>query len=260
MSFLPLLCVDFKKQNVNIMKTIILSMAFIAATLGANAQIGFGAQAGANLANLKSEFTSGGVKNKETGKTKVGAIVGVVANIPIASGLSFRPELNFIQKGAKFNSSSTNFGITSTSTENIVMNFVELPLNIAFSMPAGPGKFMVGAGPNVSFGISGNDKWENKTEGPGFPTQSGSGKDKIVFDGKKAADLPASDNDIHFKRVDFGANAIVGYKLDMGVFFTAGYTYGFSNLNPNPNSSLKTSGITLKVGYMIGGNSSSKED
>lgn len=243
------------------MKTIILSMAIMAiANLGANAQVSFGAQAGANLAQLKSEYTSGGTTNKENGKTKVGFIAGVIVNIPFTSALSFRPELNYIQKGAKFNSSSTSFGITNTSTENIVMNFVELPLNVIYSMPAGPGRFSVGLGPNLSFGMSGNNKYEYKTTGPGFPTQSTSGKEKIKFDGKKAADLPASDNDTHLKRLDFGANAVVGYKMDMGLFFNAGYTYGFSNLNPNPNSSLRSSGIFFKLGYMIGGQSSKKED
>ncbi|MEO6540708.1 MAG: outer membrane beta-barrel protein, partial [Ferruginibacter sp.] len=142
---------------------------------------------------------------------------------------------------------------------DIALHFIELPLNIIYSLPAGPGRFSVGAGPNVSFGISGKDKYSYITSGSGFPTQSDSGEEKIKFDGKKAADLPASDNDIHFKALDFGANAVAGYKLDMGLFFNVGYTFGFSNLNPNPNSSLKTGGLTLKVGYIFGGNSSTED-
>jgi Outer membrane protein beta-barrel domain len=243
------------------MKKLILSIAVMAvATLGANAQISFGAQAGGNLATLKSENTSGGTKTKETGKTKFGFVAGVVANIPFSSALSFRPEINFIQKGGKFSSSQTFFGITTVDVDDVTLNFVEMPLNVIYSLQAGPGRFSVGAGPNISFGMSGKDKWESVSSGGGFPTQTSSGSTKIKFDGKKAANLPASDNDIHFKALDFGANAVVGYKMDMGLFFNAGYTFGFSNLDPNPNSSLKTGGLTLKVGFLFGGKSSSKEE
>lgn len=243
------------------MKKLFLSIAIAAvATLGANAQIVFGAQLGANLATLKSEFSSGGTTNKETGKTKIGFIAGVVANIPFSSSLSFRPELNFIQKGGKFNSTETNFGVTTVSKEELTLNFIEIPLNIVYSMPAGPGRFCVGAGPNISFGLSGKDKYSYTSSGGGFPTQTTSGSDKIKFDGKKYADLPPSDNDIHLKALDFGANALVGYKLDMGVFLNIGYTFGFSNINPNPNSSLKTGGLSLKIGFAFGGKSSGGEE
>lgn len=244
------------------MKKLILTIAIaVAATLGANAQITFGGQAGVNLATLKSESTQGNTTTTEKGKTKVGFLVGVVANIPFSTALSFRPELNFIQKGGKFNSTYSPFpGATTTDNDNIVMNFIELPLNIVYSMPAGPGHFLVGAGPNISFGLSGKDKFTSMTSGGGFPSQSSSGSTKVKFDGKKYADLPQNDNDLHFKAVDFGANLLVGYKMNMGVFFNAGYTFGFSNLNPNPNTSLKTGGFTLKVGYMFGGNNGSSSE
>ncbi|MEO6540283.1 MAG: outer membrane beta-barrel protein, partial [Ferruginibacter sp.] len=101
------------------MKKLILSIAITAITLGANAQIGFGVQVGGNLATLKSESTSGSTKTTEKGKTKFGFLAGVVVNIPISSALSFRPEVNYIQKGGKFSSTSTNFGITSVSTDDI---------------------------------------------------------------------------------------------------------------------------------------------
>ena len=244
------------------MKKSILLIAVIAiTTLSANAQIGFGAQVGGNLAILKSEYTPpGGPDEDEKSKTRFGFLVGVVANIPFSSAISFRPELNFIQKGGKFSSSETIYGVTSVYKEDIALNFIELPLNIVFSIPAGPGRFCVGAGPNISFGISGKDKWSGTTSGGGFPTQSSSDSYKIKFDGKKSADLPQNDNDYHLKALDFGANALVGYKMNMGLFFNAGYTFGISNLNPNPDYSLKTSGITFKIGYMFGGNGNDTED
>lgn len=231
------------------------------ATLNTKAQIGFGAHAGVNFATLKSEYTpSGGPDQKETGKTKVGFLVGVVANIPFSSALSFRPELNFIQKGGKFSSNETISGVTYIDKSDVTFNFIELPLNIVYSMPAGPGRFCVGAGPNISFGLSGKNKYSYSYSGSGFPSQSGSETANVKFDGKKNADLPPNDNDIHLKALDFGGNALVGYKMNMGFFFNAGYTFGFSNLDPNPNTSLKTGGFTIKIGYMFSGNNSSSKE
>lgn len=243
------------------MKKMILSLAIVAvATLSANAQVSFGIQAGTNLATTKSEFTSAGTTTTDRGKTKAGFTAGVVANIPFSSMLAFRPELNYIQKGGKFSSTQTISGFTNASTENVSLNFIEIPLNIVFSLPAGPGRFYAGAGPNISFGLSGKDKYTQTSSGGGFPTQTTSGSAKVKFDGKKQSDLPPNDNDFHLKAFDFGANALVGYKMNMGVFFNAGYTYGFSNLDPNPNTSFKTAGFTLKVGYMFGGNKDSKKE
>lgn len=241
------------------MKKLILIFALAAmAKFGANAQIAFGIQAGANLATAKSEYTSGGIKYSEKGKPKFGFIVGLVADIPFSSSISFRPELNFIQKGGKYSSSVTNSGITSASTEAVSLNFIELPLNFVYSLAAGPGRFCVGAGPDISFGLSGKDKYTSTVSGQGFPTQTSSGDVKVKFDGKKSADVPPGDNDMHLKRVDFGANAFVGYKLNMGLFFNLGYTIGLSNLSPDPNTSLKTAGLTLKVGFLFGGKGDDK--
>lgn len=138
------------------------------------------------------------------------------------------------------------------------MNYVELPLNVVYSMQAGPGKFSVGVGPNVSFGVSGSQKWNYETGGTGLPTRTTSGIRKIKFDGKNTADLPPGDGDVHDKRVDFGENSIIGYALNMGVFLTAGYTIGLSTINPNPDYTIKTGGFALKIGYMIRYNAANK--
>jgi hypothetical protein len=243
------------------MKKLVLCIAIAAvATLHANAQVSFGIQAGANLATTKSEFTSAGTKTTNRGKTNTGFTAGIVSNIPIGSSLSFRPEVNFIQKGGKYSSSQTVSGFTSASTENLSLNFIEVPLNLVYNLNAGPGQFSIGVGPDFSFGLSGRDKYTQTQSGGGFPASSTSGTSKVKFDGKKDADLPASDPDFHLQRFDFGANGFIGYKLKMRLFFNAGYTYGFSNLNPNPNSSFKTAGLTLKAGFLFGGKSNKKED
>lgn len=241
-----------------------LLIAAIAAGTGATAQVNFGAQVGGNLANVKSEATESGVTVEDKSKSKIGFIIGVVAELPLASSLSFRPELNFIQKGAKsdVNDSETSGGFTSTSvsTGKTTLSFIELPLNIVYSVPAGNGTVFFGAGPSIGYGIGGKYDFDNTATvtGPGFPTQTvtSSGKGDIKFDGKKDDELPSSDNDGHLKALDFGGNILAGYKMPNGIFVNLGYTLGFSNLAPNANSSYKTNGLSLKVGFMFGGNKS----
>lgn len=235
------------------MKKLILSFALIAiTTLGATAQVSFGIQVGGNLANVKSEYTYSGTTTKEKTKSKFGVLGGLVAEIPFSSSLLFRPELNFIQKGAKTNDTQSQGGYTSTNTGDATLNFIEIPLNVVYSMEAGMGKMFFGAGPSIGFGMSGKMKGSSTISGPGIPTQTQAYDNKVKFDGKKEADLPSTDNDSHLKSLDFGANILAGYKMSNGIFFNIGYTLGFSNLDPNPDSKLTTNGLTLKLGYMFG--------
>lgn len=240
-------------QNQRNMKKLFLIAAIAAVSTSANAQAGFGIQVGGNLGNAKSESTYGGTTTKEETKAKFGFLVGVVADAPLTSSLAFRPELNFIQKGAKSDFTESFGGITYTEKDEITLNFIELLLNLVYNVPAGSGTFFIGAGPSIGFGISGKDKWTSTTTG--LPNESGT--TDVKFDGEKNSG--STDNKLHLKSLDFGANILAGYKLPMGVFFNLGYTMGFSNLSPDDNSSIKTNGFALKLGYMFGGNNSTND-
>lgn len=228
-------------------------IAAIAASLGANAQAGFGIQAGGNLGNIQWEDTEGGTTTEVNTTSKFGFLIGVLADVPLSTSLSFRPELNFIQKGAKLDDTRTESGASIKTTGEVTLNFIELPLNLVYNASAGMGSFFIGAGPSIGFGISGKYDQTSTLTFPGFPTTTSSEKGDVKFDGKKAAEVPASDNDAHLKSLDFGVNALAGYKMANGVFLNVGYTLGLSNLDPNENSSFKTKGFTIKLGYMFGG-------
>jgi Outer membrane protein beta-barrel domain len=240
------------------MKKLLLSAAVLVAAFGANAQVSFGGHVGANFASGKSTFT-GTPSSSQTLKTKVGLTIGAVAEIEFGNGLSFRPELNFIQKGGKLSETETrNVGvgtITTVSTENLSMGYLQLAPNFVYNFEAGSGKVFVGAGPDIAFGMGGKDKSTYATTSTvaGFPGTSGSADVKVKFDGKK----DATDNDVHFKGLDFGINVLAGYKLSNGAFISAGYTIGLSNISPYDKTTYKNSGFNIKLGYMIGG---SKKD
>jgi hypothetical protein len=137
---------------------------------------------------------------------------------------------------------------------------LQLAPNFVYNFEAGSGKVFVGAGPDMSFGIGGKYKGSftntSTVNFPGFPATTTTTTDnsdaKVKFDGKK----DATDKDEHLKALDFGINVLAGYKLSNGAFISAGYTIGLSNISPFDKQTFKNSGFNIKLGYMIGGNSS----
>jgi Outer membrane protein beta-barrel domain len=247
------------------MKKIILIAPLIVLALCANAQISFGGHVGANFASAKFTDNTGIPSSSQTFKTKVGLTLGAVAEIELGNGLSFRPELNYIQKGGKLKISETESVTGFTSAITVVgklsLNYLQLAPNFVYNFKAGRGKVFVGIGPDVSFGIGGKFKssFTSTTiiEFPGSPattyTETENFDIKVKFDGKKNADLASTDNYFHLKSLDFGINVLAGYKLSNGAFISAGYTIGLSNINPNEKQSLKNSGFNIKLGFIFGG-------
>ncbi|MDB5279980.1 MAG: hypothetical protein JWR61_4935 [Ferruginibacter sp.] len=236
------------------MKKLIMSAALAVLAAGVTAQISFGAHVGGNFANLQGERTESGTTTKGLTKPKFGFLAGVVAVVPVTHVISFRPELNIIQKGYNANYNKTDATMSLASTGEGTFNFIELPLNFVYSFPSGDNTFFLGIGPSVSYGLSGKYNYTINSTISGYPTQTLSGNGHVKFDGKKDSEISASDPDKHIKALDFGGNILAGYKLPNGIYFQAGYTMGFNDIDPNPNSSLKTNGVNVKVGYIFGGN------
>lgn len=238
------------------MKKFILSLTAVTAVLMANAQISFGVNAGAVFSSFKSKFDG---KKQEGEKGKIGFKIGAVANVPLSSGLSFNPELNFVTKGGKTSNTEEEsiFGGTIKQENKSTSNFsyLEIPLNVTYTLnsdeESGTGLFF-GAGPVLSFGVGGKYDGSSTTTttfAGSTTTNSGNFDGKVKFDGKKEVDLPASDKDIHYKAFEFGANAFVGYNFTSNINARVMYNIGFSNIDPNEKSEGKNSYLGLTVGY-----------
>jgi hypothetical protein len=233
------------------MKKIILIAAIAALSADATAQINIGLQVGTNLANIKGEETTSGSTTSGYTKPKFGFLAGIVAEVPITHALSFRPELNFIQKGYNLNYNGTLGGVKISSTGDGTFNYVELPLNFIYSIPAGKNIVFFGVGPSAGYGISGKYTYNYTATGPDSSIDTRSGKGKVKFDGKKDSELSAGDTDRHVKALDIGGTVLIGYKMMNGIYFQTGFTLGLNNLDPNPTTSLKTNGVCIKLGYMF---------
>ena len=184
------------------MKKVMLSAAIIIAAIGVNAQNRIGLQAGGNFSTYNVEFGN----NEFKSDSKFGFIVGALADVDFGNSVSFRPELNFIQKGGELKSTSNFAGGNVRSQDETTLSYVQLSPNFVYNFSAGTGKFFIGVGPEVAVGIGGKVEGEDVTT-IGSTVTTTNNKADVNFDGKSNA----NDADLHLKRLDFGANALAGY-------------------------------------------------
>lgn len=202
-------------------RSILITISFILLMNAAQAQNSFGIAGGATFSkfNAKSEGFS------ISTKTHIGFTAGVVGIFSLGENFGFRPELNFTEKGGDM----SGFDGEDDVKVKISLNYLELPLNFVYVAKSSKGKFFGGAGPYVAYGLSGKYK-ENGTS------------DKIVFGNEEDAD---------FKRFDAGVNAIVGYELKGGLFLSANYNLGVTNISAMSDEKDRLNYFGVKIGYMF---------
>lgn len=242
------------------MKKISLLTAFICGCFFcAHSQAHFGVQVGGNVAITQYE------RNEDddlTNKPRFGLVAGLVADVPLGP-VSFRPELNFIQKGFKNEDTNTDLGVTTVTVQKSRFNYVEVPLNFVFNVPVGASKIYFGLGPNFGLGMGGNVEYK-ATASSVLGTAQSSTKFDVRFDGKENDLNSFDDRKYHLKRLDFGGNVLAGFQSSMGLFVNLGFTLGLSDISPNSSDTdnfefqQKNHGVHLKIGYMFGCGSDKK--
>lgn len=219
------------------MKTLLLAFATLTFSYSLSAQ-SFGVHLGGNLASAKIKDDAGGFPGLSP-ESKLGFLAGVTAEIPIAASVHFRPEVNFIQKGYKM-FFSEDFGTGPIEVDGKeTLNYLEVPLNITYSLPAGSNKVFLGAGPSFGLGLSG--KYKFTTKFPGQPTETEEGDTN--FGGDEVED--------DYKPLDLGLNINGGFQLTSGFFLKLAYTFGLSNLSHDSETSHKNKGFSFSVGYLF---------
>jgi hypothetical protein len=210
-------------------KTISLFISFISLMNYSNAQkssIGF--TAGATFSSYKAKIMD--VESiSVTSKTKVGFTVGVTSSFGLDQHFSFQPALNYIQKGGVLKEEGIN--------DKTTLNYFELPLNFVYNAHSSKGKFFIGAGPSLSMGLSGKDKYDDGTNPQNSDIKFGS----------------ADEDD--FKAFETGINFLTGYQCKGGFLIAANYNVGLSNLaNSDPQLSDKYHNryFGIRIGYMFG--------
>jgi hypothetical protein len=230
-------------------KIIILTSIILTCTL-AHSQISYEVHAGAILANLNERYD-----NEEgfNGKFRFSERIGVGAQLPLASGVSFRPELNFVSKGVKINESySLSMGGSSYSvsaTGSMKLSYLELPLNFVYTQPSQKGAaFFLGAGPSVSLGLGGKATVHVIEISDGDREETNQTAN-VKFDGKENA----NDDYQHYKAVEFGINFLTGFQLHNKLFIAANFNQGLTNINVDKadNGKTHTMYLGLTLGYFF---------
>ncbi|QNA42831.1 porin family protein [Lacibacter sediminis] len=218
-------------------KILLIAAVFSFSLFRASSQVKFGFNAGISVSNAVS-------RDKEENETEIsdpiaGLNIGFVTTVPIGKNFSFAPGLNFVQKGAKQSESYESLG-----AETITINWqgrlscLELQLPILYNTNGEKGKFFLGAGPTLSYAIS--------------------GKSKLKITGEEQEDRKldfGNSNEDDLRPFDIGANVLIGYMINKGFVVSANYNMGLLNLTPGDDAkdmSNRFDYYSLKIGWMIG--------
>jgi Outer membrane protein beta-barrel domain len=198
-----------------------------------------GVTGGVSVANLNR--TTGGVKNN--GKYRDGIISGIQLDIPLGkkNKVSFQPDLHYIQKGASFTPTSPSIDKIYTA-----LHYAELTPNFVCNSHGNKGVFFIGGGPYVSFNLPS----KKVTHSPGAPSVS----DDVSF-GNNYSDAIKND----FRGIDYGVNAIIGYRGNDGLTICANFIQGLRNLVPGDklklagfaDDKIKNVVFAVRVGYFF---------
>ncbi len=216
-------------------KILLLSSVIIGINLAANAQrIGF--TGGFSFANYKAKVDG----ESDNGNSKTGITAGLLLDLSLSDHISFQPALNFVQKGTK--DEQTLSGITEKV--RLTTNHLEVPLNILYNTNGDAGNFFIGGGPSLAFGVSGKWKYEDNTSSVTEDVKFGSNQDEDDMKG-----------------LDLGANFLAGYCFPNGLFVSANYNLGLSNLFPGGSSdgTLKSNYFGVRLGYLLKGKEKEKK-
>jgi hypothetical protein len=211
------------------MKKILFAALLVVSANVVMAQVRFGAKLGPNWANWTVK--EDGQKDDEF-KSRLGFHAGFVADIGLSEKFSIQPQLLYVNKGSAIDHED--------HTDNAVIQSIDIPINFLFKAPSSGGNFFIGGGPNLGFNLSGMLKSDEE------------GDEKIEI-GSDVGQL---------KGFDFGLNFLAGYELKNGLFFSANYTPGLTNLANVPSGvdyTARSNYFGLSVGYFFGGKATAKK-
>lgn len=200
------------------MKKLLLIVVMVVSGGMISAQTKYGIKLGYNAGNVSSNDP----EIKEDGKTLSGIGFGAFAEFSLGKNFSLQPQINYNRKGVAL--------AHDGHSDNLRFNVLDIPVNALYRSNNG---FFIGGGPNLGFNLSG---------------------------GLRAHDDPSENFDFEFgknpgqiKRMDLGLNFLTGYEFKNGLFVSANYLAGLTNLSNVPNQTWRNNLLNLSLGYSFGG-------
>ncbi len=207
------------------MKRLFLLLCLAATTIISRAQtVNFGIKAGLNLSEQIHPSYDG-----YNHSLLAGANGGAIVDIGFKS-FSIQPGIFFSMKGesSKYNAIAVpvnSSGASITSTAQIRLNYIELPVNFLIKRPLASGVALhFGGGPYLGYGFAGRSNVAINDSEPMPVTVT-----------------PANP--------DFGVDALAGITVKQ-ILFDAGFSYGITNIG-DPSYASHNMVISFSVGYMF---------
>lgn len=182
----------------------------------ARAQASFGFQAGINVADLQVSDDEPAPEGFDE-QSRLGLLVGVVADVPLSPSLSFHPELNYSQKGERYVVDAA--GVEGSVTTRI--DYVEVPLLLRYAMPVGQNGLTIGleGGPTLAYKIN-----------AGFSCSG-------AFEDTECTD----DGELDEDTTDFDLGAALGVTVGAGPYSVGlRYTQGITSINDSADDTDET--------------------
>lgn len=200
------------------MKKLLLILVLFVSGGIVSAQTKFGVKVGYNAANVSSNLDD----VKEDGKTLSG--IGFGAFVEFAAGKNFviQPQLNYNRKGIAI--------AHAGHSDKLIFNVLDIPVNALYRSNNG---FFIGGGPNLGFNLSGGLRSHDD------PTEN--------------EDFSFGKNEDQIKRMDIGLNFLTGYEFKNGLFISANYLRGLTNLSNTPGETWRNNMLNVSLGFSFGG-------
>lgn len=209
-----------------------------------HAQTKVGIKAGVNFSNVIVENENG---NKENTQSIPGMLLGFTVDIPVTGDFYIQPAILYSRKGFEqktggFYGSATNFKVKA--------EYIEVPIIMLYKPRVGTGRLLVGAGPYIGYGSSGN--WRSDTHVVIGDIVIGD-KGDVIFrnDAVNGGNLESY---TYGRPLDYGANFLAGYEFfgQLSVQFNA--QVGLANLVPefsgiDGRGKLNNKGFGISLGY-----------
>lgn len=184
------------------MKKVVFLAAF--AVFGLSAvqaqEVRLGAKAGVNFASIGGDDTE-----EIDGRTSFH--IGLLAEIPLGDRFTVQPEILYSAQGAKVEYTQSPFDAPISYKEKLKLDYINIPIMAKYYVIEG---LSLEAGPQ--FGILVSAKAETEA---------------TIFGETESSDFDVKDS---FKTLDIGLGLGAGYRLNNGIFFSARYVLGLSNM------------------------------
>ncbi len=182
---------------------------------------------------------------------QMGLQLGAVVDIEINNDFYVQPGVLFKTQVGGLSSFEDNFSSGAGLPTSVFdrreysINTLHIPIYVMFKTGEefDDSKFFVGLAPYLDINVGGRfyQKYTHALNGVGIAKK----KDEVVEFG--------SGHDKHFKRINVGLEAAIGYEFSFGLYIKANYGMGFLNMSPIADSQNKfyNHGGGISIGFLV---------